>query len=80
MGWVILLARRTPLVPTKEAGRGRELRGAAVWLALAFRGCGTRLLPALRGCGSAELLGMECRLIEVDREVEVGPCCTVGLT
>ena len=79
VGGVILLARGTPLVPTKEAGRGRELRGAADWLALALRGCGTKLLLlGLRG--SAALLGMECRLLEVDREGAVGPCCTVGLT
>ena len=80
VGWLILLARGTPLVPTKEAGRGRELRVTAGWLPLAFRGCGTKLLLGLRGWDSAALLGMECRLTEVDREVEVGPCCTVGLT
>lgn len=49
VAWVILLARGTPLVPTKEAGRGRELRGAAGWLVLAFRGCGKKLLLDLRG-------------------------------
>lgn len=49
VGWVILLARGTPLVPTKEAGRGRELRGMAGGLALTFRGCGTKLLLGLRG-------------------------------
>ena len=81
VGWAILPGRGTPLVPTKEAGRGRELRGTADWLALALRGCITKLLLlGLRGCGSAALLGMECRLMEVDRGVEVGPCCTVGLT
>lgn len=80
MAWVILLARGTPLIPTKEAGRGRELRGAAGWLVLAFRGCGKKLLLGLRGWGSAALLGMECRLVEVNRGVAVGFCCTVGLT
>lgn len=48
-GCVILLERGTPLVPTKEAGRGRELRGTADWLVLAFRGCGTKVPLALMG-------------------------------
>lgn len=80
VGCVILLERWAALVPTKEAGRGRELRGTADWLVLAFRGCGTNVALALMGWGSDELLGMECRLTEVDSEVELGPCCTVGLT
>lgn len=80
VGGGILLARGTPLVPIKEAGRGRELRGAVGWLALALRGCGTKLLLGFKGWGSATQLGMECRLTEVDRGVEAGPCCTVGLT
>lgn len=49
VGCVILLERGTPLVPTKEAGRGRELRGTADWLVLAFRGCGTKVPLALVG-------------------------------
>lgn len=47
--WAILLGRGTPAVPTKEAGRGRELRGTADWLVLAFRGCGKKLRLGLRG-------------------------------
>ena len=49
VGWVILLGREAPLSPTKEAGRGSELRGTADWLVLAFSGCGTKLLLGLRG-------------------------------
>lgn len=44
-----MLARGTPLVPTKEAGRGRELRGTAEGFMLAFMGCGTKVLLALMG-------------------------------
>lgn len=72
VGCMILLARGSPLAPTKDAGRGRELRRAAGWLA--FRACGSILPLAFRGWGSAVLLGMELKLAEVDREVEVGPC------
>lgn len=52
VGWVILLGRGTPLVPMKEAGRGRELRGTADWLVLVgLRACGSKLmlLLGLRG-------------------------------
>lgn len=78
VGWEILLARGTPLIPTKEAGRGSELRVTAGWLQTAFGGCCTTPLLGLRGCGAAALPGMECRLMEAD--MEGGPCCTVGLT
>lgn len=49
VGCMILLARGSPLAPTKEAGRGRELRGVADWLVLAFRAWGSKLPLALRG-------------------------------
>lgn len=49
VGWVILLDRWAPLIPTKEAGRGSELRGIADWPEFPFTGSGTKLLLGLRG-------------------------------
>jgi hypothetical protein len=84
-----LLGRNIPLVPTKEAGRGREVRGTAeAWWVAAFRGSATGLVLLGLRCwmGKAPPLGKECRLTEevmlgVLGVVEGGgPCWTVGLT